>query len=131
MQSIRPAQYSNGKAAALNEIIKRIDSDLVCVFDADSKPEKDFLLKCTGYFENTEVALVQGRNAQLNATDTLVSLLTTFDIYSMQFSIYYPITKFGFGIFEGRGAIFRRKVLLNWAGSTKSYQAKTSILVIG
>jgi cellulose synthase/poly-beta-1,6-N-acetylglucosamine synthase-like glycosyltransferase len=51
-------QKNSGKAAALNNGLKYVNTELVACMDADSLPEKDFLLKMVGFLEKKEVASV-------------------------------------------------------------------------
>lgn len=51
-------QGKKGKAAALNNGLKHVKTELVACMDADSFPDKDFLLKMVGYFEKKNVASV-------------------------------------------------------------------------
>jgi cellulose synthase/poly-beta-1,6-N-acetylglucosamine synthase-like glycosyltransferase len=55
-----------GKPAALNLALPHITGEIVCVFDADSLPEKDVLLKTASYFEDEKLIALQGRTTSLN-----------------------------------------------------------------
>jgi len=57
---------SKGKPRALNLALPHITGEIVGVFDADSVPERDALLKIASYFQNQSVMAVQGRVTSLN-----------------------------------------------------------------
>jgi len=66
---------SYGKPSALNYGLKHIRGEIVAVFDADSVPKPDTLLKAVEHFEDPSVAAVQGRACSINAD---VNMLTKF-----------------------------------------------------
>jgi cellulose synthase/poly-beta-1,6-N-acetylglucosamine synthase-like glycosyltransferase len=51
-------QKHGGKGSALNNGLKHVKTELVACMDADSLPEKDYLLKMVGYLEKKDVAAV-------------------------------------------------------------------------
>jgi cellulose synthase/poly-beta-1,6-N-acetylglucosamine synthase-like glycosyltransferase len=106
----------SGKPAAFNEVIPKLQSDLICAFDADSLPEEDFLLKIVSYFEDQKVGLVQARNIQYNEKNTLISRLVSLDIDALHMTLYNAQYKFGFTLFEGRAGVFRRKLFEECGG---------------
>jgi len=69
---------SYGKPSALNYGLKYIQGEIVAVFDADSVPKPDALLKAVEHFEDPSVAAVQGRPCSINAD---VNMLTKFISY--------------------------------------------------
>lgn len=115
---IRRGQFENkGKPFAINEIAKQLTTELVCIFDADSLPEKDFLLKAASHFKDEKVALVQCRNIQYNEDTSIISKLSTIDIDAMHYTIIKGKSNLsGMTIFEGRGALLRRTVFLELNG---------------
>jgi cellulose synthase/poly-beta-1,6-N-acetylglucosamine synthase-like glycosyltransferase len=56
----------NGKPAALNLALPYVTGEIVCVFDADSFPEKEVLLKAASYFNDKKLVALQGRTTSLN-----------------------------------------------------------------
>ena len=66
------------KAAALNYGMQHAKGEIVATFDADSVPEPDSLLRVIEYFEDPEVAAVQGRICSINADE---NMLTKFVFY--------------------------------------------------
>jgi cellulose synthase/poly-beta-1,6-N-acetylglucosamine synthase-like glycosyltransferase len=55
-----------GKPAALNLALPYVTGEIVCVFDADSLPEKEVLLKTASYFNDEKLVALQGRTTSLN-----------------------------------------------------------------
>ena len=47
-------------------LLPYITGEIVCVFDADSLPEKDVLLKTASYFNDKKLVALQGRTTSLN-----------------------------------------------------------------
>lgn len=69
---------SYGKPSALNYGLKHIQGKIIAVFDADSVPNPDTLLKAVEHFEDPSVAAVQGRPCSINSD---VNMLTKFISY--------------------------------------------------
>jgi len=69
---------SSTKAAALNFGVSHAHGEVIATFDADSVPEPDALLRAVKYFEDLEVAAVQGRICSINANE---NMLTKFLLY--------------------------------------------------
>lgn len=59
-----------GKAAALNRVFKLCKGDLVLITDADSRLEKDVLIKSVPYFSDESVGAITGRQFIPNASET-------------------------------------------------------------
>ncbi|AXG70717.1 beta-monoglucosyldiacylglycerol synthase [Kordia sp. SMS9] len=105
-----------GKPAAINENIDRLKGELICILDADSVIEKGFLQRIVPKFKNPNLGIVQARNIFYNKDKNIVTRLTALDIYSMQHTIYIPVSKLGFGMFEGRAGVFRKKIFKDIQG---------------
>jgi len=105
-----------GKPAALNDLIPTLSSDLVAIFDCDSLPKSDFILRGVKHFQKENVALVQGRNIEYNQ-NTLVAKLVALDLDVIHYSVYFPKSIIqGMIMFEGRAAILRRDVFPKMGG---------------
>ena len=65
--------YSDGKPSALNHGIKQARGEIVAVFDADSVPAEDALLKVVSYFEDDSVSAVQGRTLSINSEENMLT----------------------------------------------------------
>ena len=61
------------KAGALDYGLRSAESDLIAVFDADFVPQRDFLLRLVGEFEDPRVGLVQARWGHLNRDQDLLT----------------------------------------------------------
>jgi cellulose synthase/poly-beta-1,6-N-acetylglucosamine synthase-like glycosyltransferase len=107
---VTDANVMRGKPAGINENIDKFKGELICVLDADSIIEKDFLNKLIPKFEDENLGMVQARNTFYNKNFNFITRLTSLDIYSMQHTIYIPLSSLGFGMFEGRAGIFRKEV---------------------
>jgi len=70
---------SKGKPSALNFGFRHAGGDVVAVFDADNVPEPDVLMKAARYFEDPSVAAVQGATAALNADESMLTKLISYE----------------------------------------------------
>jgi len=117
-------QTSNGKPSALNYALKHVKGEIVAVFDADSVPKPDALLKAVEHFEDPSVAAVQGRACSINPD---VNMLTKFISYeeTVRYETYMR-GKDVLGLFvplTGSCYFVRRGVLLEvdgWDGGSLS-----------
>jgi cellulose synthase/poly-beta-1,6-N-acetylglucosamine synthase-like glycosyltransferase len=66
-------QFSDGKPSALNRGITHAKGEIVGVFDADSVPASDALLNVCKYFEDPQVAAVQGRTLSINSEENMLT----------------------------------------------------------
>ena len=78
---------SSTKASALNFGLRHSRGEIIATFDADSVPEPDALLRAMRYFEDPDVAAVQGRIYSINADE---NMLTKFLFYegAVQYEAY-------------------------------------------
>jgi len=70
---------SNGKPSALNYALKHVRGEIVAVFDADSVPEPDCLMRAVEYFEDPSIAVVQGRPCSINADENMLSKFISYE----------------------------------------------------
>jgi len=70
---------SNGKPSALNYALKHSKGEIVAIFDADSVPERDVLLRAAQYFEDSSVAAVQGRTCSINADENMLTKFLSYE----------------------------------------------------
>jgi len=70
---------SSGKPSALNFGIKHAKGDIVGIFDADSVPAPDALANVCKYFEDLEVAAVQGRIASINSEKNMLTKFISYE----------------------------------------------------
>jgi cellulose synthase/poly-beta-1,6-N-acetylglucosamine synthase-like glycosyltransferase len=65
--------FSDGKPSALNSGITYAKGEIVGVFDADNVPANDALLNVCKYFEDPQVAAVQGRTLSINSEENILT----------------------------------------------------------
>ncbi len=70
---------SNGKSSALNYGIEHATGEIVGFFDADSVPAPDTLLNVSKYFEDPEVAAVQGRTLSINSEENMLTKIISYE----------------------------------------------------
>jgi cellulose synthase/poly-beta-1,6-N-acetylglucosamine synthase-like glycosyltransferase len=70
---------SNGKPSALNYGIKHASGEIIGVFDADSVPAPDILSNVCKYFEDPEVAAVQGRTLSINSEENMLTKFLSYE----------------------------------------------------
>lgn len=70
---------SNGKPSALNCGLRHVKGEIVAVFDADSVPESDTLLRVVEHFEDPSVAAVQGRACSINGDANMLAKFISYE----------------------------------------------------
>jgi cellulose synthase/poly-beta-1,6-N-acetylglucosamine synthase-like glycosyltransferase len=68
---------SDGKPSALMEALKHVRGEIVGVFDADSVPERDALLRAAAHFRDVSVDAVQGRTIPINSDRNMLTKFVT------------------------------------------------------
>jgi cellulose synthase/poly-beta-1,6-N-acetylglucosamine synthase-like glycosyltransferase len=71
--------FSNGKPSALNHGIVCAKGEIIGIFDADSVLSHDILLNVCRYFENSEVAAVQGRTLSINSEENMLTKFISYE----------------------------------------------------
>lgn len=71
--------FSNGKPSALNYGIEHAEGEIVGIFDADSVPAPNILLNVSKYFEDSEVAAVQGRTLSINSDENMLTKFVSYE----------------------------------------------------
>jgi cellulose synthase/poly-beta-1,6-N-acetylglucosamine synthase-like glycosyltransferase len=66
-------QTTTGKPAALNLALTYATGDIVCVFDADSLPEKNVLSKVASYFNDKQLTALQGMTTSINEKSNILT----------------------------------------------------------
>ena len=106
----------HAKAGNLNNGLDHSEGELVCVFDADHAPARDFLIETVGYFaEDPKLFLVQTPHFFLNP-DPLERNLQTFEKMPSENEMFYGIIQRGLdkwnaAFFCGSAAVLRREAL--------------------
>jgi cellulose synthase/poly-beta-1,6-N-acetylglucosamine synthase-like glycosyltransferase len=70
---------SNGKPSALNYGLEQAKGEIVAFFDADSVPASDALLNVSRYFEDPNVAAVQGRTLSINLNQNMLTRFISYE----------------------------------------------------
>ena len=76
--------FSRGKPSALNAGIARAKGEIIAVFDADNVPAADALLNVRKYFDDQQVAAVQGRTFSINSKENMLT-----EIISREEDVWY------------------------------------------
>jgi cellulose synthase/poly-beta-1,6-N-acetylglucosamine synthase-like glycosyltransferase len=69
----------NGKPSALNYALGQAIGEIVAFFDADSVPASDALLNVSKYFEDPNVAAVQGRTSSINLNENMLTRFISYE----------------------------------------------------
>ncbi|MDX2043505.1 MAG: glycosyltransferase family 2 protein [Acidobacteriota bacterium] len=75
IEHIQREKRDGYKAGALALGLQRSKADLVCIFDADFRPPKDFLRKIICHFSDPDVGMAQTRWTHINADYSLLTRL--------------------------------------------------------
>lgn len=70
---------SNGKASALNYGLKHSKSAIIAVFDADSVPDLNVLRNMCTYFNDPNVAGVQGKTLSINSKQNMLTQFISYE----------------------------------------------------
>jgi cellulose synthase/poly-beta-1,6-N-acetylglucosamine synthase-like glycosyltransferase len=110
------------KAGALQAGLKRTDSDLVAIFDADFVPPADFLEKTVPQFDDPRVGMVQTRWGYLNRDYSLLTRVQALLLDGHFMLEHTARSRSGrFFNFNGTGGVFRSRAILDaggWQGDT-------------
>ncbi len=121
---IRRTNRTGFKAGALEEATPRAKGEFITIFDADFRPDKDFLLKTMAYFDDDSIGAVQTRWGHLNGD---YSLLT--QIQAISIDAFFLLEQQGrangnlYLRFNGSGGIWRKKCIETsggWSARTLS-----------
>ena len=121
VEHLRRTDRSGFKAGALAEGLTRARGEFVAIFDADFRPEPDFLRRMVPRLEEG-VGLVQGRWSWLNRDESLFTRLLSLHL-DAHFAVEQPARARGdlvFG-FNGTAGVWRRRCIDEaggWDGDT-------------
>lgn len=68
-----------GKSAALNYGISAAKGEIIGVFDADNVPDSDVLSNVCKYFDDPNVAAVQGRTLSINSEENMLTKFISYE----------------------------------------------------
>lgn len=104
------------KAGNINNALKKSNSELVVVFDADHIPHQDFLKKMTGYFVDSKMGFVQSPQFYKNHDTNYI----TSAAWEQQELFFGPILKGkqrnGAAFMCGTNMLIRRRALIESGG---------------
>jgi cellulose synthase/poly-beta-1,6-N-acetylglucosamine synthase-like glycosyltransferase len=116
--------FSNGKPSALNYALKHAEGEVVAVFDADSVPDCDALLRVAKYFDAASVAAVQGRTLSINSRENMLTQFLSYE--EAVWCEAYLRGKDALGLFvhlKGSCQFIRRSVLEKLGGFDEGFMA--------
>jgi cellulose synthase/poly-beta-1,6-N-acetylglucosamine synthase-like glycosyltransferase len=109
--------FSDGKPSALNYGIKHSKGEIVAIFDADNIPDSNTLGLVSRYFEDSDVAAVQGKTLSINSKENMLTQFISYE--SAVYSEVYLRGKDVLGLFvhlTGSCQFVRRSILSNLEG---------------
>jgi cellulose synthase/poly-beta-1,6-N-acetylglucosamine synthase-like glycosyltransferase len=114
---VRSTSALRGKAAALNEIISKIDSEFTCILDADHRIAKTFFCQGLTHFQDSRIGAVQVRLIGHNRLDNLLTRLVDLELLGWQYSFLNSKSHANLvPVYFGSGCIFRTELLQRVAG---------------
>jgi cellulose synthase/poly-beta-1,6-N-acetylglucosamine synthase-like glycosyltransferase len=114
---VRPVQSARGKAASLNDALIGLETEFVCVLDADHQLATNFFQIALTHFANPLVGCVQVITVGRNWSANLLTRLVEFEFLGWQYC--FLESKSNAGLVTpclGSGAIFRTKALQSIGG---------------
>lgn len=112
------------KAGALHEGTQIAKGEFIAIFDADFRPNSDFLYKTVGFFQDEEVGVVQTRWGHLNREHSFLTRVQSF-LHDGFFMIEQQARSIAgyFLRFNGSGGLWRKETIADagdWSGETLS-----------
>ncbi len=112
------------KAGALHEGTQIAKGEFIAIFDADFRPNSDFLYKTVGYFQDEKVGVVQTRWGHLNRDHNFLTRVQSLlhDAFFMVEQQARSVAGY-FLRFNGSGGLWRKKTISDagdWSGETLS-----------
>lgn len=130
----RPLDSSGGKSGALNAALELVETELICVFDADHEPARDVLSRLARHFLDPRVDCVMGRCIIRNGGESQLAGVVFVDFLSG-----YLVNEYGRqALFElpaygGANCAVRRSTLIalgGWNVETVTEDTDLTIRVI-
>jgi cellulose synthase (UDP-forming) len=111
---------TDAKAGNLNNAMQYTQGELIAVFDADFRPEKNFLTRLVGYFRDEKVAVVQTPQHYYNTGSFQHRRLSGADIYSDQDTFMHFVlparNNWNAAYWIGTNALLRRNAIESTGG---------------
>ncbi len=102
---------TNGKPQAINYGASKATGDIIAVYDADAIVEKDVLTRIVPYFDDPEVAAVQGELETINPDENVTTKLTVLSDFINNLQQLGKDELNGFVLMSGTNQYIRRSVL--------------------
>lgn len=67
----------HGKPAALNIGLKNVSGEIVAIFDADSVPNSEALLRAASYFTDSSTVAIQGLTSSINESENMLTQIVS------------------------------------------------------
>lgn len=124
IKAVRRTNREGYKAGALAEATLDAKGEFLAVFDADFRPNADFLLKSIPYFQDEKVGIVQGRWGHFNREYSLLTKTQTLflDMFFMVEQNARSMAGY-FLRFNGSGGVWRKSCIEDaggWSAETLS-----------
>lgn len=124
IKAVRRTNRRGYKAGALADATPFSTGDFLAVFDADFRPNSDFLLRSIPFFQDERVGIVQGRWGHVNREYSMLtkSQALFLDMFFMIEQTARSIAGF-FLRFNGSGGVWRKKTIEDaggWSDDTLS-----------
>ena len=71
--------FSTGKPSALNYGLANAKGEIIAIFDADNIPAPEALLNVASYFNEPDVAAVQGKTLSLNSKESMLTQFVSYE----------------------------------------------------
>jgi cellulose synthase (UDP-forming) len=111
---------TGAKAGNLNNAMQETQGELIAVFDADFRPEKEFLSRLAGYFDDEKMAVVQTPQFYYNTDSFQHRRLSPDEIYSDQNTFMHLVlparNNWNAAYWIGTNALMRREAIESIGG---------------
>ena len=111
---------TGAKAGNLNNAMQCTQGELIAIFDADFRPEKDFLSRLVGYFHGEKIAVAQIPQSYYNIDSFQHQRLSGAEIYSDQDTFMHFVlparNNWNAAYWIGTNALLRRKAIESIGG---------------
>ena len=129
---------TGAKAGNLNNAMQYTQGELIAIFDADFRPEKEFLSRLAGYFHDEKIAVVQAPQSYYNTDSFQHRRLSENKIYSDQDTFMHFVlparNNWNAAYWIGTNALLRREAIESIGGFPTDCVTEdilTSILIHG
>ena len=117
IQHLHRADRHGFKAGALADGLKTARGEFIAIFDADFVPNPDFLKKILPYFDEDNIAFVQGRWGHLNGNYSLLTFLQSLSL-DAHFAVE-QLARSQLGLwfnFNGTAGVWRKTAIVDSGG---------------